>query len=1045
MARFTNGVWLCALICALLFQSYSCLEQPSTLSLYQQMGYSGSPSTYGWLDSNNITELLADVEGASFTINSPIDPLNLTYGELFGHLSYKVSNDLKELRKEVSNLLRQYSTSTFCLMSEYTKSFVESLLWTIIKLYLSSLGMMIYLMGMILRTTLWKPVLVCAFLAVVSTMTYWMLKKICSYIPLWWVGAPLIAPFMIIRWLASRLIRFVFGESSGDEKMVAGFKSFSVAMSPPGNSILEILHANDSHMGYATCVKLVNGEDALLTATHCCGPDMKIRSLRNGYKIPMREFQIMFTSQELDITILRGPPEWKSLLGAKAVSFTPVNQLNKGPVSLYTYEDGWLMHNAKVVGSDKKYASVLSNTEKGYSGTPYWNGKTVIGVHKGFNYGDSSKNYNLMAPIPPIKGLTAPAYVYESPALQGDAFSEQEIEEIADHAAEIYEKATSAYTWKPRDGKHWWEMVEEEEEFEAASNPSSLPIQGKRPAWRRPRRKTGIHPCQARRLYRNAQRDRCTVGEEHRHDVYNEEGGGETPEPSTEQSPGVKREEEIAEHTKDLEEFFQAAYDWEEGECDIPGFRRSGSLPALYYPPKPKSKEWGERVISEHPEMAAKVAGFGWPKFGAQAEQTSLRLQAARWLQRAESAKVPSKQQRKLVIDRVVKAYEPCKTNAPHTSSSGTLSWNNFLKDFKEAVNSLELDAGIGLPYKLLRKDTHRQMVEDPHYLPLLTRLTWNRLQKMSQVDPSEYTPEQLVKEGLCDPIRLFIKGEPHKQSKLDEGRYRLIMSVSLVDQLVARVLFQNQNKREISLWREIPSKPGFGLSTDRDTREFLESLSKVVGCSTGEIISDWKDKIIPTDCSGFDWSVADWMLEDDMEVRNALTINNNQLTRHLRKVWLKCITNSVLCTSDGALYAQTYPGVQKSGSYNTSSSNSRIRVLAAYHCGADWAIAMGDDALESPTTKLEKYKELGFKVEVSSQLEFCSHVFEQEDLARPINVNKMLYRLIYGYNPACGNPEVLCNYLQAVASVLNELRHDPQPVAALYKCLVPGASTKEQ
>nr|WBK56463.1 P1 protein [Wheat leaf yellowing-associated virus] len=478
MARFTNGVWLCALICALLFQSYSCLEQPSTLSLYQQMGYSGSPSTYGWLDSNNITELLADVEGASFTINSPIDPLNLTYGELFGHLSYKVSNDLKELRKEVSNLLRQYSTSTFCLMSEYTKSFVESLLWTIIKLYLSSLGMMIYLMGMILRTTLWKPVLVCAFLAVVSTMTYWMLKKICSYIPLWWVGAPLIAPFMIIRWLASRLIRFVFGESSGDEKMVAGFKSFSVAMSPPGNSILEILHANDSHMGYATCVKLVNGEDALLTATHCCGPDMKIRSLRNGYKIPMREFQIMFTSQELDITILRGPPEWKSLLGAKAVSFTPVNQLNKGPVSLYTYEDGWLMHNAKVVGSDKKYASVLSNTEKGYSGTPYWNGKTVIGVHKGFNYGDSSKNYNLMAPIPPIKGLTAPAYVYESPALQGDAFSEQEIEEIADHAAEIYEKATSAYTWKPRDGKHWWEMVEEEEEFEAASNPSSLPIQG---------------------------------------------------------------------------------------------------------------------------------------------------------------------------------------------------------------------------------------------------------------------------------------------------------------------------------------------------------------------------------------------------------------------------------------------------------------------------------------------------------------------------------------------------------------------------------------
>lgn len=375
----------------------------------------------------------------------------------------------------------------------------------------------------------------------------------------------------------------------------------------------------------------------------------------------------------------------------------------------------------------------------------------------------------------------------------------------------------------------------------------------------------------------------------------------------------------------------------------------------------------------------------------------------------------------------------------PHTSAPGQLKWGNFLKDFKEAVHSLELDAGIGLPYKVLKMQTHRDMVEDPDYLPLLTRLVWNRLSKMSQAKFEDMSPEQLVREGLCDPIRLFIKGEPHKQSKLDEGRYRLIMSVSLVDQLVARVLFQSQNKREISLWRDIPSKPGFGLSTDSEAKEFIRTLSKVVGCPPQTLIHEWKDKVVPTDCSGFDWSVADWMLEDDMEVRNRLTFNCNELTRRLRACWLKCITNSVLCTSDGTLYAQIHPGVQKSGSYNTSSSNSRIRVMAAYHCGAKWAIAMGDDALESPETDLDAYKKLGFKVEVSSQLEFCSHVFEQEDLARPLNVAKTLYRLIYGYNPACGNPEVLANYLQAVASVLNILRHDPAEVAKLRNWLLPG------
>nr|WNK15295.1 MAG: RNA-dependent RNA polymerase [Polerovirus monocotyledonae 2] len=250
----------------------------------------------------------------------------------------------------------------------------------------------------------------------------------------------------------------------------------------------------------------------------------------------------------------------------------------------------------------------------------------------------------------------------------------------------------------------------------------------------------------------------------------------------------------------------------------------------------------------------------------------------------------------------------------------------------------------------------------------------------MLTVSFEDMTAEQLVQNGLCDPIRLFVKGEPHKLSKLIEGRYRLIMSVSIVDQLVARVLFQNQNKREIALWRAIPSKPGFGLSTDEQTRDFVSSLSAVVGTSPETLCDSWKSLVRPTDCSGFDWSVAYWMLEDDITVRNHLTLELNEATKRLRNAWLKCISNSVLCLSDGTLLAQSLPGIQKSGSYNTSSSNSRIRVMAAYHVGADWAIAMGDDCLESPNSNLTEYKELGFKVEESEKLEFCSHIFEIPD-----------------------------------------------------------------
>lgn len=110
---------------------------------------------------------------------------------------------------------------------------------------------------------------------------------------------------------------------------------------------------------------------------------------------------------------------------------------------------------------------------------------------------------------------------------------------------------------------------------------------------------------------------------------------------------------------------------------------------------------------------------------------------------------------------------------------------------------------------------------------------------------------------------------------------------------------------------------------------------------------------------------------------------------------------------------------------------------MAAYHCGAEWAMAMGDDALESVGSNLAKYAELGFKVEVSSKLEFCSHIFEREDLAIPVNKAKMIYKLIHGYEPECGNAEVLINYLTACFAVLNELRSDPQLVSTLHQWLV--------
>ncbi|CAR95877.1 hypothetical protein, partial [Wheat yellow dwarf virus-GPV] len=511
-----------------------------------------------------------------------------------------------------------------------------------------------------------------------------------------------------------------------------------------------------------------------------------------------------------------------------------------------------------------------------------------------------------------------------------------------------------------------------------------------------------------------------------------------------ESSQETTRQARFKQEAQQWRQFFADIYTWEvpTAEQAVPGFQRVGQLPPQYYPRPKTTSAWGELLCAEHPLLGEKTAGFGWPQVGASAELTSLRLQVARWIERSDSATVPSDAARENVINRTVRAYANCKTNTPRCLRD-KLNWEDFKVDFLEAISSLQLDAGVGIPMITAGLPTHRGWVEDPDLLPVLAQLTFDRLLTMSKSSLEARSPEQLVKENICDPIRLFVKQEPHKQSKLDEGRYRLIMSVSLVDQLVARVLFQRQNKSEIALWSAIPSKPGFGLSTEDQVQKFMDVLAGTVGTSAEEVCANWRNLLVPTDCSGFDWSVSDWMLADDMEVRNRLTIDCNELTRHLRAVWLQGISNSILCLSDGTMLAQTRPGVQKSGSYNTSSTNSRIRVMAAYHCGASWAIAMGDDALEAPDSDLSRYKSLGFKVEVSGELEFCSHILKSPTLAIPVNANKMLYRLIHGYNPECGNAEVISNYLNAACSVLHELRHDQELCAQLQKWLISDVTTK--
>lgn len=284
-------------------------------------------------------------------------------------------------------------------------------------------------------------------------------------------------------------------------------------------------------------------------------------------------------------------------------------------------------------------------------------------------------------------------------------------------------------------------------------------------------------------------------------------------------------------------------------------------------------------------------------------------------------------------------------------------------------------------------------------------------------------SPVELVQNGICDPIKLFIKNEPHKTQKIVDGKLRLIASVSICDQLCTRVLCSRQNKAEIAIWESCPSKPGIGLHDDgmRAVAERAREMLK-------------KGPIAMTDVSGWDWSVKEWELALDARIRAALAgKTSDSLFGFMLRVHAYCVAQKVFVLSNGKMYSQTKPGGQASGDYNTSSSNSRMRVVASLMArlragevlaGNIDVEAMGDDSYERYFSGLKEGLEaIGHKVKLVeltntlSGLEFCSHKWTEEGFAYPVNPDKSTFRY-------CSHNASSQSYPELMAQLVWFIRH---------------------
>ncbi|APG75728.1 hypothetical protein 1 [Changjiang polero-like virus 1] len=247
------------------------------------------------------------------------------------------------------------------------------------------------------------------------------------------------------------------GPSYMKEKAVAGYLSYTIPQEPPKKSIVLIQNSDGSHAGYGTCVRLYNGETALLTADHVYDPALLVVSARNGTKVPLSQFQPVVRGKETDLIILRGPPNWEGLLATKAVQTVPVSQLAKSKFSLYSFDGAWQATNGELVGVEGGFATTLCNTTPGFSGTPLFSGKRVVGVHVGAS---KKANVNLMAPIPSIAGLTSPQYVFETTAPTGRLFTSDEAVQLSETFQVLHSELEKVLNFKSQSGKQWSEMLD---------------------------------------------------------------------------------------------------------------------------------------------------------------------------------------------------------------------------------------------------------------------------------------------------------------------------------------------------------------------------------------------------------------------------------------------------------------------------------------------------------------------------------------------------------------------------------------------------------
>lgn len=258
-----------------------------------------------------------------------------------------------------------------------------------------------------------------------------------------------------------------------------------------------------------------------------------------------------------------------------------------------------------------------------------------------------------------------------------------------------------------------------------------------------------------------------------------------------------------------------------------------------------------------------------------------------------------------------------------------------------------------------------------------------------------------LAGETVFDDIKVFVKQEAHKLKKLQEGRFRLISAVSLVDTFIDRILFGwigramlNSIGHTPCLVGWSPVRGGWRMLSDRYRNRPVHCLDK----------------------EAWDWTVPAWLVDMWLDVILQLGMGAPQWWVDMVKRRFRILfEDAIFQFDDGTRVWQEVKGIQKSGCYLTiilnSLGQSLLHYIAAIRCGIPPDInepdVIGDDTVQPAVRDLEKYvsnlEDLGVRVKgakVQHFVEFAGFAYDG-NTCWPAYWQKHLFNMAHSPNLA--------------------------------------------